>query len=64
MQVKADIQGTILGHGPTGAVYLAAGDEVPDGVTVDPRLLDGKETTNARGTKRRTKASSRTADTK
>ena len=64
MQVKADIQGTIVAHTPGGAIFLRAGDDVPDGVNIDPSLVDGKETTNARGAKRRSKAASRPADPK
>lgn len=53
-----------MAHTPGGAVFLRAGDDVPDGVNIDPSLVDGKETTNARGTKRRSKAASRPADPK
>lgn len=63
MRLKNDVEGTILAHTPGGAVFLRAGDEVPEGVTVDSNLVEGKEATNARGTKRRAKASSQPADT-
>lgn len=62
MRVKSDIGGTILVHVAGGAIYLRAGDEVPEGATVDDRLVEGKEAASARGTKRRSKAASRPAD--
>lgn len=62
MRVKSDIEGTILAHVDGGAIYLRAGDEVPEGATVDSRLVEGKEAPNARGTKRRSKAASKPAD--
>lgn len=63
MRLKKEVEGTILAHAPGGSVFLRAGDEVPEGVTVDSNLVEGKETTNARGTKRRSKAASQPADT-
>lgn len=62
MQVKADIEGTILAHVNGGAIYLRAGDEVPEGVTIDSHFVEGKEAPSARGTKRRSKAAPRPAD--
>jgi hypothetical protein len=62
LQVKADIEGTILAHVNGGAIYLRAGDEVPEGVTIDSHFVEGKEAPSARGTKRRSKAASRPAD--
>lgn len=42
MQVKADIEGTILAHVNGGAIYLRAGDEVPEGVTIDSHFVEGQ----------------------
>lgn len=39
-RIRRDVVGCVLVHGPGGAVFLGAGDVVPEGVVCDAALVE------------------------